>query len=415
MRLEQSHGRLMQRLKDRAKKSGTSEFPEFGEVELDEAIQDRVRARMSAEALRSNYAAIQAQVPGQALLPMIKANGYGHGASWAARVLLSLPGLYGLGVATFAEALELRKVLGPRHRKLRLVVFSGAAPWSEQKGQLCEHNGLVPVIADDSDWQAFFKGGWPARLSYELKFNTGMNRLGLSLNSAPSVAKALRNKPVDWHPDGIFSHLASGEAPDAKLARTQLERFIWLRKELGPALPSSLFHLANSAGIWNSKLFGLRDLTDVVRPGLSLYGIPPWKDAPVRGLVPVMTVEAPVLHVHQLKPGETVGYGGTYTVETSKGGRIAILAAGYADGIHRALSNGGLVHVHGQLMRMAGNISMDLSAAICPEGTRRGEWAQLLGPEIGAWAQAALAQTIPYELLTSISPRVRKVYDSKDL
>lgn len=423
---DQSHGRLMDglpsqtraRLRDRLRERSGRTMLE----EMERAGSDRVIARLDGRALASNLRVIRELVPGQGILPMIKADGYGHGSVWVARELLDLPGLSGMGVATFDEAVELRKELGHAERRLRIVVFAGAVPWTEAKGHLCEKHGLTPVIATDSDWQAFLKGGWPERVSYELKFNTGMNRLGISLGRAPSIAKALRERRASWHPDGIFSHLAMAEKPESRLTRIQLDRFIWLRRELSTAFPSAQFHLANSAAIWNAKLLGLRDLTDIVRPGLSLYGIPPWKDAPTRGLLAVMTLEAQVIHLHQLKEGESVGYGATFTVGSAgavssagalrgeSGAGIAILAGGYADGISRSLSNRGQVFIHGKIMRFAGNISMDLSAATCPAGTRRGEWARILGPEIDPWAQAEAAGTIPYELLTSVAPRVKRIH-----
>lgn len=413
MRQDQSHGRLMDglpnRLKDRLKERAGRMLLE----EIESAGDDRVIARLDGSALANNYRVVQSLIPEQAVLPMIKANGYGHGSVWAARELLGLPGLYGMGVATFEEAVELRKGLGPAARKLRIIVFAGAAPWTEVKGQLCEKYGLTPVIATDSDWQAFLKNNWPGRLSYELKFNTGMNRLGLSLNRAPAVAKALRGQRSSLHPDGILSHLAMAESPDSRLSRAQLDRFSWLRRELSAAFPSAQFHLANSAGVWNARVLGLPGLTDIVRPGLSLYGVPPWKGAPARGLLPVMTLEAQVIHVHRLKAGESVGYGGTFTIkddDDARPGNVAVLAGGYADGISRALSNRGQAFIHGRLMRFAGNVSMDLSAVTCPEGTRRGEWAQLLGPEIDPWVQAMAAGTIPYELLTSVASRVKRVH-----
>ena len=371
---------------------------------------ERIVARLDSDALKSNYHAIQDLVPEQSILPMIKADGYGHGAAWVARELMHLSGLYGFGVATLEEGGALRKELGARARRMKIVVFSGGIPWNETKGRFCEKHGLTPVIATDADWHAFLRGGWAERISYELKFNTGMNRLGMTLNLAPAVARALRNKPAISHPDGVFSHLAIGESPEARLSRSQVEKFIWLKSQLAPAFPSTQFHLANSAGIWNHKLFGMSDITDAVRPGLSLYGIPPWKGAPARGLLPVLTLDAHVVHVHRLKAGDTVGYGATYEVEGTKPTYVAILAAGYADGISRVLSNQGHAWIHHKLTRFVGRVSMDLCAIACPEGTKTGEWAQLLGPHIDPWAQAAAAQTIPYELLTSLSSRVQRVY-----
>jgi alanine racemase len=357
----------------------------------------------------NNYQVIQDQVPNQSILPMIKADAYGHGATWAARQLLNLPALYGFGLATFEEAKELRKELGTDGKRVKLIVFSGAVPWSDEKGQFCEKFNITPVIASDLDWQAFQKGGWPARIAYELKFNTGLNRLGISLNAAPTIAKTLRNRPSIEHPAGVFSHLVMSEAPDSKVSLSQKEKFIWLRRELGEALPATQFHLGNSAAIWNQKHWGLKELTDVVRPGLALYGVPPWKGAPARGLKPVLTLEAQVVHRHRLKAGESVGYGATFKVKGDAAVQVATLAAGYADGISRMLSGRGFVWLKGRKMRVLGRVSMDLCAVECPIETQVGDWAEFLGPNIDPWEQAEAAETIPYELLTSISSRVQRV------
>lgn len=382
----------------------------------------RVVAHFSAKALLGNFEAILSQVPGQFLLPMVKADGYGHGAAWVAGELAHLPEVYGFGVATLEEGITLRRALG---KKSRIVVFSGSSPWTEEKGACCEKFGLTPVISHEHDWEDFFRQGWAERVPYELKFNTGMNRLGIPLSLAPKIGRSLRAAPMIAHPSGVFSHLAIGEDPRAPLSRRQLERFVWLKGELSGLLPRAQFHLANSAAIWGHKEWGLKDLTDGVRPGLSLYGIPPWEGAPERGLEPVLTLRASVVSVHRLKPGESMGYGAQFTVP-SKGPQAkpvfaAVLAAGYADGVSRRMSGevrrngeiqgGGWVWLGGEARRMLGRVSMDFCAVLASSSTRIGEWAEILGPNVEPWAQARAAGTIPYELLTSVSQRVKRIYE----
>ena len=239
----------------------------------------RVSVEISASHLRANYRAIQDLVPGQDLIPMIKANAYGHGAAWAAKTLAELPGLYGLGAASLEEGAEIRAAMGLKRRKTSILVFSGAALWSEEKGNYCLRHGLTPVISSDEDWTAFQRQGWTARLPYELKFNTGMNRLGLSLSQLQVVRKSLLKLPENQRPSGILSHMAMAEDPEARLSLDQISRFRSIAAELKPVLPAARFHLANSAMIWNAKHYGLDGLTDVVRPGISLYGVPPWAGA----------------------------------------------------------------------------------------------------------------------------------------
>lgn len=393
----------------------------------------RLIARCSASALVNNYEAIQNLVPTQAILPMIKANAYGHGAIWAARQLCLEKTLYGFGVATMEEARELRAGLEKKAGRVKILVFSSSCPWNEEKGLFCEKYGLTPVISTDQDWYEFLRGGWPEKIPYELKFNTGMNRLGISIGMAGSIARALRSRKIQAtrkdessHPSGVLSHLASAESHDSKLSQVQYEKFLGIRRELGAAFPAAHFHLANSSGIWNEKLWGLKDLTDVVRPGISLYGIPPWPEAPSRGIIPVMTVQASILNIRSLKAGEKVGYGGTFQAGKA-GATVAVISAGYADGIKRTLSNQGHVWIGGKASHFAGTISMDLSTVLVADSAnssanvtpnefgnarcKQGDWVEIIGPHVDPWAQAKAANTIPYDLLTSLSSRVQKIYE----
>lgn len=387
----------------------------------------RAEAEISAAALLNNYEVIRSQVPGQSILPMIKANAYGHGAIWAARVLAREPDLYGFGVATMEEGTEIRKALEEQssrrgNARARIVIASGATPFTVEKGELCEKYDLTPVLTREEDWTLFLREGFASRIPYELKFNTGMNRLGMSPGFAKQIAKTLRDRPAVEHPSGVLSHLAIGEKPDEKLSRMQLANFRAIRDELAEILPSTHFHLANSGAIWNAKLWGLDGLTDIVRPGLSLYGVPPWQGAPARGLQPVMTLRAPVIARHTLKPGDRVGYGGTVQVAARQGpapgkdalgisDQVAVLGIGYADGMKRGFGapgghTGGHVFLNGKMEPVIGIVSMDLCAVSCSAKTKVGDWAEILGPNVDPWVQARSAGTIPYELLTGVSPRV---------
>jgi alanine racemase len=381
---------------------------------------DRAEALLSRRALVSNYEAITELVPGQALLPMVKADAYGHGAKFAVRALASAKDLYGFGTASLDEAREVREVLGVRGRNTRVLSLSGAVGWSEEKGQYCEHFGITPTIASEDDWRAFYKGGWPERLKYHLKFNTGMNRLGLAPGMAKQILSQLAGKPGEWRPEGVATHMAVAEDADHPLTRRQIESFRGILSDVRSGWSDTLFHLANSSSIWNAKKLGLEGMTDIVRPGISLYGVPPWKDAPLRGLTPVMELRYCVAARRVLKPGESIGYGARFRLKGNDSPlEVAILATGYADGLHRMNSGvpsgergggdaGGRVLLGGKLRRFLGVVSMDLSAVECDASVCVGDWARILGDGLDPWTQAAAAGTIPYELLTSISRRVRK-------
>lgn len=381
---------------------------------IENEIPPRAVAEINSRALVQNYDRIREIAHGQDILPMVKTNAYGHGVGCAAKALSPLRRLYGLGVATLKEGEELRRILGKGGAKVSVLVFSDVSPWTEEKGRFCQYYGLTPVIATEEDWYSFLNGKWPSRVSYEIQFNTGMNRLGLSLSSVGRVSQDLKGMNRDHHPKGILSHFAISESPQTKLSRQQLEGFRFLRKEFHSIVPRARFHLANSGGIWNFKNYGLKELTEVVRPGLSLYGIPPWPDAPRLGIVPVLTFKVKVVGIHCLKAGDFIGYGGTYQVKGSKPIFAAILGAGYGDGVMRALSNRGYAVLDGKKTRFLGRVSMDLCAIQCGSKTRVGSWAELMGPQVDPWVQAKAAGTIPYELLTSLSGRVKRIYDSND-
>jgi alanine racemase len=373
----------------------------------------RVVATLSESALRGNYRALAKLAPGQGLLPMIKANAYGHGAVWAADVLCKMPGLRGFGVATLEEGIELRK-RSKTPARVPVVVFSGVTPFTEERAKLCAKEGLTPVISSEGDWRSFKASPLFGRLRYELKFDTGMNRLGLPVAMAEELAKVFAKNP-QARPAGVFSHLAASENLTGELSRKQLARFTQVRGALEGALTGTAFHLANSGAIWNSREWKLDELTDFVRPGLSLYGVPPWSGAPANGVKLVMAIEACVISTRTLANGESVGYGGTYQAGENgvpPGARVAILSVGYADGLHRGLSNKGQALLQEKPTRFAGIVSMDLSAVEVPDGAdaRVGEYVRVLGEGIEPWAQARLAGTIPYELLTSVSPRVQRRY-----
>jgi alanine racemase len=411
---------LAARLKE-MRATGDAPVPKSAKGKVDEnQFTPRATAELSAKALVGNYRAIADLVPDQAIIPMIKANAYGHGAEWAAKTLREEPRLAGFGVASLEEGAEVREALGVRGRRTPVTVYSGCANWSEAKGRYCEAHGLTAVIASEEDLRAFVSQGWAERISYEVKFNTGMNRLGVHPSQVRQVIKLLQGLPPERHPEGFLTHLAMSENVEAKLTLQQLERFASLKSELSSAFPSAQYSLANSGAIWNQKNLGLDRLSDRVRPGLSLYGVPPWAGAPERGLQPVLTLKATVIALHTLKPGESIGYGATYQVPTTaKGGgvpasvRVAILSAGYADGVKRMLSNQGHAWLGGAPTRFLGIVSMDLSAvAVVGAGaaTRIGDQAEILGPHVDIWAQARAANTIPYELLTSLSDRVQRMY-----
>jgi alanine racemase len=381
----------------------------------------RAVARISANALINNLKRIQARVPGQSVVAMIKADAYGHGAIWAAKVLSSQSGVSSLGIATLEEGVEIRNAL-PVGRKVSITIFSGAVPWprgsrGDEIGQLCRKYALDPVIASIEDWRAFHSGfpkkSWSLQLPFELKFNTGMNRLGIGLEHLQEIrADLVQLSGKGIFPKGILSHLAVGEDSTHECSRLQRERFETICAELSGILPDSVdFHLANSAASLGARKWKLAGLTRRVRPGISLYGIPPETAPRAHGLQHVLTLEAPVILLRRLEAGEPVGYGARYRTRGRE--HVAVLGIGYGEGIHRAWSHPkslARVLLGGKLQPFLGPISMDMCAVGASARVKRGDWARLWGEGIDPYTQAGAAGTIPYEVLTSLTRRVQRIY-----
>jgi alanine racemase len=208
--------------------------------------------------------------------------------------------------------------------------------------------------------------------------------------------------------------LATADWKESAYAKHQIALFHHVREEASALLPGVPWHLANSAALLgeipNTK-------GDWMRPGIVLYGLPPNAALARRvKLEPVMTLKARVIMVKNLEPGESVGYNRTYTVK--KPARVAVLAAGYADGILRSLSNKGKVLIRGQKAPMIGTVCMDMSMIDVTHvpNVKVGDTGVFFGRDgktvLSADDQAAAAGTISYELLCALGPRVERVYVS---
>ncbi len=342
---------------------------------------------------------------------MVKANAYGHGAPWCVGVLSEAPRLYGFGVAALEEGREVRESVRGRFRG-RIVVCSGAEPFTDEVGEYCEYYGLDPVIASVEGLDTFIRGGWQKRLGYHLKFNTGMNRMGMGLERLALVEKKLKTLDAESLPESVMTHFAMAEDAAHSVTRSQLAGVDELRAWVDRMPRKVLFHFANSASIWNERALEVVKRSDIARPGISLYGVPPWAGAKARGLEAVAKVQYRVLQIRQANPGAAIGYGATEVVrarEFPKGRDIAVIGAGYADGFLRAMSGRGKVFKGNTALRVLGRISMDLTVIEVAGGLKVSDWVDFLGPGIDPWTQSESAGTIPYELLTSLSNRVERL------
>ncbi len=332
---------------------------------------------------------------------VVKADAYGLGMEQAAPAL-ARAGCKTFFVATLAEGKALRKLL-PR---VTIYVFAGLLP--DTAGRYREH-GLRPVLnsADEIKEWAAFSASEGERLACAVHIDSGMNRLGLSADEVDEVA-ALRHLWSAFTLSLVMSHLACSDEPNHPKSEAQRKTFDRLRVRL----PEALASLANSGGI----LLGRAYTYDLVRPGIALYGGKPHTQGQ-NPFKPVVHLKGRILQVRKAAAGETIGYGATRTLKRAS--RIAIVSVGYADGFFRSLSiedreEGLMVYIGAHAAPILGRVSMDLisvDVTDVPEKlARRGEWVELIGPNVPAQELAHHAGTIDYEVLTNLGRRAFRRY-----
>jgi len=357
-------------------------------------------------ALRANFRQIKKKVgPSVRILSMVKANAYGHGAPAVASTLAN-EGSDAFGVATLEEAIELRQA------RIRQPIIVLAGCYLDQLDRFLEHD-LVPVLHELDTLRALEAAvaGRGLKLPIHVEIDTGMARIGF-LDSAinewlPELTKLNALKLA-----GIFSHFADGETPHEAYTEDQLKSFLSVTERLRRAgLTPSVIHMAKSGAIITvpDSHFAL------VRPGLILYGIYPSPSLSKEiHLEPVLSWKTRILQLKRLPQGSSIGYGRTFT--TTRDSLIATLPVGYADGYKRIFSNRASVLVRGARAPVVGRVSMDLTTIDVTDiaKVQQGDEVVLLGrqgdAEISADEMAAWANTIPYEILTSIGARVPRIY-----
>ena len=285
-------------------------------------------------------------------------------------------------------------------RESRIYVLNGLLPGAEAA---CASRGIVPVLNSMEQlarWTDAARGAG-RRLPALLQFDTGMSRLGLPLERLEEVAAAASTAPLDLL--FVMSHLASADEPGHVQNGEQLDALRHVRAAF-PLVPISF---GNSGGVF----LGANFHGALVRPGIATYG-----GAPVAGGINpmelVVSVDIAVVQTRAVPAGARVGYGGAHVTQAPR--RLATLAAGYADGIPRALSDRGAVFFDGIRLPIVGRVSMDsmtVDISALPEGAltlgSRVEW---IGPHQTLEAIAAQANTIAYEILTRLGHRYHRVY-----
>jgi alanine racemase len=352
--------------------------------------------RVSLRTLGENFAALGQRAGAAEIAPVVKADGYSVGMAPVAKHLVRL-GAKSFFVARLKEGVTLRALLPDA----RIFVFDGLGQGGASR--FAAHR-LIPVLNTLPEIAAWAEEAHKqrARLPAALHVDTGMNRAGLARDEVTALAGTARGTLAGFDLQLIMSHLACADAPEHPLNAAQLARFRDALARLPPA-PASL---AATSGI----SLGPKFLFDVARPGVGLYGGAPQPAAanPYRMAV---RLTAPVLQLRQVAPGESVGYGATFTAQRPS--TIAIVAAGYADGLIRALGRSGHAIVEGTRVPFAGRISMDLAAldvTDVADQVRPGVEVEFLGPDLDLETQAAAAGTVNHEILTSITARADRVY-----
>jgi len=262
-----------------------------------------------------------------------------------------------------------------------------------------EAAALTPVLNSLPQIEAWNSHARGRVLDAALHIDTGMNRLGLRPEEAVVLTGAM-DRLKFLNITLVISHLACASEPDHPLNARQLGRFV----EAAALFPNARRSLANSGGIFLGEPFHF----DQCRPGISLYGGGP-RDVPDARIKAVATLEAPILQARVVPRGESIGYGAAFTAQDTT--RVAILAAGYADGVPRAAHPRGAVWFDGARRPMLGRVSMDLIAVDITDcdAARPGAMMQIIGPDLPVDTAAAAAGTTAYELLTRIAPRARRV------
>ncbi len=378
----------------------------MNEPVIDDEQARPTRCVVDLGAIATNYRAVSAHV-GVPVMPILKANAYGHGLVPVARKLAA-EGAPVFGVAFLEEGMKLRRA-GIRGR---ILVLGGVL--GEQIPRFLEHDlELTASSLDKLDAIEACAASLGQTATVHLKVDTGMMRLGVRWSSAPALIERSLSC-AHTSVAGIFSHLATGDGPDdadRRVVRLQLERFLEVLSNYDRrSVPRPVAHLASSGAVLQHPDTWL----DLVRPGILLYGVLPddrlAAPAPLR---PALTWLSRVVYFKVVRADQPVSYGGTWAPATDT--RVITIPVGYGDGYPRALSNTGCILVGGQRCPIVGRVCMDQTMADLGRGAAyNGDEVVLVGTQgdenLRIEDLARQAGTIPHEILTSINTRVSRVY-----
>ncbi|MDE6340699.1 MAG: alanine racemase [Muribaculaceae bacterium] len=381
---------------------GSPEF-EFGKIaQLLEARTHETVLEVNLDSVVKNFNFFRSRLPaGTGLVAMVKASGYGAGSYEIARTMQDCGAAY-LAVAVLDEGIDLRRrgitmpvmVMNPKVVNYRQMFANRLEP------EVYSMQMLRDVIREAEKYGV---KDYPLHI----KLDTGMHRMGFVEEEIDDVMAALRSSDA-VRIASAFSHLATADCPDMdEYTLLQLRRFDdWTSRMLTLSKKPFLRHVLNSAGILRFPQYHY----DMARLGIGLYGVntlPPEIEPP---LAVVSTLRTVIIAIRDWKKGESIGYGRRTVLERDS--RIATIPVGYADGINRHFGRGNIsVKVNGKDAPTAGNICMDacmidVTGIDCKEG----DAVEIFGPNASVYRLSDLLDTIPYEILTAVSPRVKRIY-----
>ncbi|MEZ5814657.1 MAG: alanine racemase [Alphaproteobacteria bacterium] len=351
---------------------------------------------ISCAAIARNYKQIQDMAGADcAAAAVVKANAYGLGVAPVATALQKA-GADRFFIATLAEALELRTIVGAKPDIYMLHGFEEAGC------DLYKAEAITPVLNSVHEIESYaaFAARGESLLPAIIHIDTGMNRLGLKQQDLEKAASKLGGIDLRY----VMSHFACADEKNHPMNDVQYKAF----KTAAEMFPGARKTLANSAGIFRSPDYHF----DMIRPGMSLYGLNPKPEAE-NPMDPVIELAVEVLQVKDAAGGEVCGYNATHRFEKEQ--RLAIVSMGYADGFPRSLSNTGALYWKGHKCPLRGRVSMDLTTvdlSAVPENDLpgSGDMLEVIGPSQSADDLAAAAGTIGYEILTSLSRRYQRIY-----
>ncbi len=381
-----------------------------------------VWAEIRLSALAHNIKAIRRHIdtgetrsakrPQRKILAVVKANAYGHGAVPVSRALAKA-GADWFGVTSTAEGIELRE------GKIRKPILVLTGFWPGEEKRLIQHD-LTPAITRCEQLRFLERAAARARrrVKFHVKFQTGMNRLGLSPGDVPCFARTLAASP-HLECEGVFTHFASSEVFTDQRVEEQQREFECILEHLGRlGISAPLVHMANSAAVASRP----QTWATMIRPGLVLYGYhqsyePPELTVQTNAnlpLQPALALRARLISLRDTAPGQAVGYNGRWIAQRPS--RVAVISAGYADGLPRSLTNKGRVIVRGQFAPLVGTVSMDLTTADVTDipGVAVGDVATFYGVDGNATQYvsdvARQLGTVTSELCCALGTRVPRFY-----